>query len=460
MNNANAVWVTLLAPTESIESTFLLPSLDREMHTFPLDRYSAAQVTVSGEMTLASITVDLALQALGTAVDLIPGGSCLIPEEQLAYTAASFAYILAPAARLIWEGDLDGAWEELQQLLPQFLERCGGVLKGVVSDCVSEGLEKLLGNPFVIAKLAGECIIWSAKAIWDYFDYQGRPVYATLVYEIPVAIEPTVTPSPSATPVAAGPGCIVFVSYRDNNLDELYLMDGDGRNQRRLTTTPDIQEWHPAWSPDGSRIVFQCYHSGGPGFNVCLINPDGSGYTEITNWEQDGSGAQRPVWSPDGNQIAVSRETDGSTWIWLMNADGSNQRQLVEGRDPSWSPDGTRIAFEGQMNGGYSQLFTVNADGSDLRQLTELPNFVMYPTWSPDGRQIAFEVGMAYIAVIDAEGGEVRTVVDKRSWNLSWSPDGTQLVLAPVQDGIWVVNLDGSGLHQIAHEGTQPSWHR
>jgi TolB protein len=133
---------------------------------------------------------------------------------------------------------------------------------------------------------------------------------------------------------------------------------------------------------------------------------------------------------------------------------------LVEGRDPSWSPDGTRIAFERQVNGGRPQLFTVDLDGSNLRQLTDLQDFIMYPTWSPDGRQIAFEVGMAYIAVIGVDGGEPRTVVNRRSYNTSWSPDGTQLAIAPIKDGIWVVNLDGSGLHQIAQEGTQPSWHR
>ena len=110
--------------------------------------------------------------------------------------------------------------------------------------------------------------------------------------------------------------------------------------------------------------------------------------------------------------------------------------------------------------GSGQQLFSVRTDGSNLRQLTDLNDFIMYPTWSPDGRQIAFEVGMAYIAVIDADGGEPRTVVNKRSWNLSWSPDGTRLAIAPVSEGIWVVNLDGSGLHQIAQEGTQPSWHR
>ena len=280
-------------------------------------------------------------------------------------------------------------------------------------------------------------------------------------------VPPTPTPSPSATathtataaPTPAGPRRIAFVSHRDGN-DEIYLMYPDGTNLQRLTNTPDIQVWHPSWSPDGSRIVFQCYRYGGSGFNVCLINSDGSGYTEITDWEQDGSGAQRHVWSPDGNQIAVSREMGSEpTAIWLMNADGSNQRQLVEGRDPSWSPDGRSIAFQWAADGGaYQQVWTVRTDGSNLQQLTNIDSFVMYPAWSPDGRQIAFEVGMSYIAVIGADGGAPRTVVNKRSWNLSWSPDGTQLVIAPVQEGIWVVNLDGSGLHQIAREGTQPSW--
>jgi TolB protein len=262
-------------------------------------------------------------------------------------------------------------------------------------------------------------------------------------------------------PLGEGPGRIVFVSHRHDNYGELYVMDGHGEDQKRLTNTPRITEWHPAWSPDGSRIVFQCHPSGESGFNVCLINADGSGYTQITNWEQR-SGAQRPVWSPDGSQIAVSRQMGigGPTWIWLMSADGGNQRQLVEGRDPSWSPDGMRIAFERQVNGRSPQLFTVGADGSNLRQLTQLTDFVMYPTWSPDGRQIAFEVGMAYIAVIAADGGEPRTVVNRRSYNMSWSPDGTQLAIAPQEDGIWVMNLDGSDLHQIAQEGTQPSWHR
>jgi Tol biopolymer transport system component len=59
---------------------------------------------------------------------------------------------------------------------------------------------------------------------------------------------------------------------------------------------------------------------------------------------------------------------------------------------------------------------------------------------------------------MDAGDGPPRGIANKNSYNLSWAPDGKRLVIAPSQEGLWLVNADGSGLTQIAQGGKQPSW--
>jgi len=308
-------------------------------------------------------------------------------------------------------------------------------------------------------EVEGEITAYEGFTVWSLATQvqQAAGVSATDTPTVPPPPPPTPTPTvppPTPTRRSAGIGLIAFVSNRDGN-DEIYVMNPDGSNQRRLTNTPG-EDWHPAWSPDGTRILFQCMLGGT--FNVCVVNADGSGYTQITNWTKDEGLAQRPVWSPDGSQIVVTRELAGGQKLIVMNADGSNQREIVSlGRDPSWSPDGTRIAFI-RWEGGGLQIWTTSPDGANVGVLTQGDHDHMYPTWSPDGRQIAFEYDHAHVAVMDAGGGPPRVIANKGSWSLSWSPDGKKIVIAPPQEGLWLVNADGSGLTQIAQEGKQPSW--
>jgi TolB protein len=238
--------------------------------------------------------------------------------------------------------------------------------------------------------------------------------------------EPTLPPT--ETPAPQGGDRIAFASNRDGNY-ELYVMEPDGSNQQRLTQTP-AEEWHPDWSPDGTRLVFQCASADG-GSNVCMVHADGSGYAPITA-------------------------------IWVMEADGSNETKVVEGRDPSWSPDGTRLAFMRHDGGGF-QIWTASPDGANVKKLTDGNHDHMYPTWSPDGRLLAFEYDHNSVAILDAvgtdaSGGSLRIVSDKGSWNLSWSPDGQKLVIAPPGEGLWLVEVDGSGMTQIVDDGSHPSW--
>jgi TolB protein len=146
----------------------------------------------------------------------------------------------------------------------------------------------------------------------------------------PLTTGPSISVSPSFSPNGRQ---IAFNSDRGGN-PQIYVMDVDGSNLRRLSFQGSYNA-SPRWSPRGEKVAFMCRLAGN---QVCLINPDGSGLQQLTSQGAN----EEPTWSPDGRHLAFSSTRMGQRDIFVMHADGTEQRRITSnGRDnylPDWAP--------------------------------------------------------------------------------------------------------------------------
>ena len=200
---------------------------------------------------------------------------------------------------------------------------------------------------------------------------------------------------------------------RASGPSDIFVVNIDGTGLTNLTNDPEGEETDPAWSPDGGRIAYTrtgCTRGTNEG-GVCVyvMNADGSNQTLLTpedNYPDCPDNAPgfahrrhsaQPSWSPDGTRIAYAgywntcRSSGGGGDIWVMNADGSGKRNLIDDtgtvdRQPSWSPDGALIAFVSDRvdnpSGPDADIFTVPAGGGSISQLTN-GMFDEDPDWGP-----------------------------------------------------------------------------
>ncbi len=269
---------------------------------------------------------------------------------------------------------------------------------------------------------------------------------------------------------------------------EIYLMDGDGTNPRRLTENRD-SDGFPALSPDGRRIVFDSNRLRAEGeplntSDLFVMNADGTGQTSLTR----GSSA---TWSPDGRKIAFHASASGTgqpinslpgaattdSDIFVMNVDDflknrtrpkniTNNRAAIDD-DPDWSPRGRQIIFTSHTvsdntdNHVTAEIYVIDADGT--RKPTRLTTNVeeeRAPSWSPDGRRIVFccrRGGPDFeICVMNADGTGQVQLTDNTIGDLtpSWSPDGKKIVFHRRVGGrgqfqLILINADGTGEKQL-----------
>jgi hypothetical protein len=144
-------------------------------------------------------------------------------------------------------------------------------------------------------------------------------------------------------PVGPDPNLVAIVKGDPNGLPQIFIRNLTYNTEKQLTTFAgkgsDTRSYDPAWSPKGDWIAFVSNNSGND--EIYRITPDGSLIEQLTfnSWEWD----KHPTWSPDSSQIVFfsNRETSRRQ-IWIMNADGSNQKQLVVSDGEDWDPIWTR----------------------------------------------------------------------------------------------------------------------
>lgn len=296
-----------------------------------------------------------------------------------------------------------------------------------------------------------------------------------------------------------GNGLIVVARDKNSDLWQLWGVSYPDGDARRIVT--DLSTYGYALSmsvDDNSLLVTQNQIQ-----SDIWVAPAGNlsearqiTFSSLGRW----NGFNALHWTPDGRIIYTAQAAESST-LWMMNADGSEQKQLIPAGGSNFSPSATddgHVVFQSNRSGKYA-VWRANLDGSDMRQLTDI-DVATAPNVSPDGKWIVYESsdddlgelyrmsidggeprllthnragwgrispdskfvacsyesdGKVKIAILPIEGGEPLRVFDvPRLANLrsalSWTPDGKAVCYRDWNNGIWRQDVEGGQPERLA----------
>lgn len=264
----------------------------------------------------------------------------------------------------------------------------------------------------------------------------------------------TCSSSPTG-PVINSPRNIVFTA--DGNI---FTISNDGTGIKKLTEL-SANHWNPEWSPDGTRILFSSDQNGPR--DIYVVNFDGSNMIMLT----DGNGFySRHQWSPDGTKIAYTSgapDFTDKTAIYIMISDGSQKIPLTAPDEKinvfRFSPDGGKIVYHLTYNDpvaliSKSDIYIMNSDGSEKTRLT-FEGRNLWANFSPAGDLITYvsddfgpDPDGIYIMNVDGTG---QTFLANGGSFPVFSPDGNKIVFSKVSTSseIFSINTDGSDLSQL-----------
>ncbi len=221
---------------------------------------------------------------------------------------------------------------------------------------------------------------------------------------------------------------------RQHAHEQVMVMRADGTGTRRVSRDADpvVFSSQPAFAPDGARIVFRSNRDTlTRDADLYSMDLEGGDVRRLT--DTPGVDERYPTLSPDGTTLLFASDRGGTWGIWAAGADGSDPHPVYDGpgedRAPAWSADGARIAFETWTQEDVDgELRIASADGTGVRTVGTGPAHDEGPAWSPDGGRLAFTSerdGDSDTWLLDAAGlGEPRnlTASDRYEESPDWQP--------------------------------------
>ena len=269
----------------------------------------------------------------------------------------------------------------------------------------------------------------------------------------PTVPKPSVTPTTSTAPPRGLLAFTVTETFREHYRIEVINLDGTGHR-----VLSDMSS-EPSFSPDGQQVVFYAWPGG-----LEAMKLDGSDRRRILH---DSEGAF-PSWSPDGKHIAFHsvRGRAGHFNIFIIRADGSDERTLVDGEQAAWSPDSNRLVYKG-CEGSSCGLMIVNADGSGKRRLTTCDECANdgNADWSRDNGLVVFTSerdGNHEIYSMNPDTGDQTRLTNHPGPDALavWLPGGQHIAFRSFRDGRWsiyIMNADGNDVRKLVDARVDPN---